>query len=167
MNANDFLKLKMAGTVFAAIAMVGFAPEGLAAEAEYSGTFCLSSKITVLESNPEVTILLTDGTGMQTPDSGFLPWANATVRCTGYYRISGGNRSGRGACRWIDSAGDSFVGEYIDVPGEPGKWTFLAGTGKWKGIQGSGTYKTTARGKPAEQGTGQICNAHSGKYTLP
>lgn len=167
MYVSNNSKLRMAGTVFAMIALVGFAPNALAAETEYSGTFCMSSKVTVLESNPEVTIFITDGTGIQTPDSGFQPWANATVRCTGYYRISGGNRNGKGACRWVDSSGDSFVGEFIDVPGEPGKWTFLAGSGKWKGIQGGGTYKNIARGKPAEQGTGQICNAHSGKYTLP
>ena len=160
-------KLKMASAGFATLALVGFIPGTLAAEAEYSGTFCMSSKVTVLESNPEVTILTTDGTGIATPDSGFQPWANASLRCVGYYRISAGKRTGKGSCRWIDASGDSFVGEFDEVPGEPGKWVFLAGTGKWKGIQGSGTYKTVARGKPAEQGTSQICNVHSGKYTLP
>jgi hypothetical protein len=167
MVARNNSKLKMGATVFATMALVGFAQDVLAVETEYSGTFCISSKVTVLESSPEMTIYIAEGTGIQTPDSGFQPWANATMRCTDYARVSGGKVNSKGACRWVDASGDSFVGEYLNVPGEPGKWTFLAGSGKWKGIQGSGTYKTVARGKPAEQGTGQLCNAHSGKYTLP
>lgn len=167
MNIGTGLKLRMAGVGLATLASVGFAPGSQAAEAEYSGTFCMTSKPTVLESNPDVTTLVFDAWGIQTPNSTFKPWENATMHCVGYMRIMAGKTTARGSCRWVDAAGDTFTGEYEDAPDMPGKWTFLTGTGKWKGIQGSGTYKVVSYGKPAAPGTSQLCREHSGKYILP
>jgi hypothetical protein len=167
MNMRFIPKLKTASAGLAILAVVGLVPCTLAAETEYSGTFCLSSKVTVLESNPEITIYIADGTGITTPGSSTEPFVDATVRCVNYARIVAGARTAWGSCRWVDPSGDTIVGETVDTPGEPGKWTFLAGTGKWKGIQGGGPYKYVTKAKPAQSGTGQLCISHSGKYTLP
>lgn len=167
MNIGTGLKLRMAGAGLATLALVGFVPGAQAVEAEYSGTFCMTSKPTILESNSDVTTLIYESWGIQTPNSTFKPWENATSRCVAYARIMGGKSTVKGSCRWVDSAGDTFTGEYEDAPDMPGKWTFLAGTGKWKGIQGSGTYRTVSRGKPPAPGISQLCQEHSGKYSLP
>ena len=167
MNIGIGLKSRTVGAALATLTLAGFAPGAQATETEYGGTFCMTSKPTVLESNADVTTLIYEGWGIQTPNSTFKPWENATMRCVGYMRIMGGKPTAKGSCRWVDSAGDSFTGEYEDTPDMPGKWIFLAGTGKWKGITGSGTYKTVSYGKPAAPGTSQLCREHSGKYILP
>ena len=167
MNARAGSMLRIACTSFAALTLGGIAPGANATEAEYRGQWCGHFKSTVLESNSEVTTLVTEGWGIETPPYTNPLFTNATLHCAGYTRVLGGKRFQMGSCRWMDGSGDSFVGEYEDQPDMPGKWTFLGGTGKWKGIQGTGTYKTVAYGKPAAPETAQICRVHSGKYTLP
>ena len=167
MNVRSGPKLKIASASFAALTLAGFVPGANATEAEYSGQWCGHFKSTVLESNSEVTTLVTEGWGIETPPYASPLFANATLHCAGYMRVLGGKRFQVGSCKWVDGSGDSFVGEYEERPDIPGKWTFLAGTGKWKGIKGTGTYKSVATGKPAAPGTMQICRVHSGKYTLP
>jgi len=151
----------------AAVVLVAGCFPAWAAESQYSGTFCGHSKATVLQAGPELTLLTSEAWAIQTPESSFKPWANATVHCVGYRRVIQGKATAIGACRWTDSAGDTFTGEYRDVPGEPGLWTFLGGTGKWQGIQGTGTYKLAGIGKPAPDGSTQYCIDHHGTYTLP
>lgn len=167
MNVRFGPKLRIASAGLAIVTLVGFVPGANAAETEYGGSWCMHVKSTVLESNPEVTTLTIEGWGITTPMSTFKPWENATVRCVGYVRIFRGKPTSIGSCRWVDSTGDTFTGEYEQAPDAQGKWTFLSGTGKWKGIQGNGVYKTLNRGKPAAPGTSQLCNEHAGSYTLP
>ena len=156
----------LSGGLFA-LSVLGATGTVGAAETEYSGTWCASAKRTVLESNPDVTVTMIDSLGIQTPNSTFKPWENATVHCMGYYRSMQGKLTQKGACRWTDATGDTFTGEYEGTPDKPPVWTFLAGTGKWKGIKGSGTYRYVTAAKPADSGTLQLCIEHSGKYELP
>ncbi len=151
----------------AALTLAGLVPGAHATEAQYSGQWCGYVKSTVLESNSEVTTLITEGWGIETPPYTTPVFANSTLHCAGYMRVREGKPFALGSCKWVDSSGDSFVGEYEDQPGMEGKWTVLAGTGKWKGIKGTGTYKTVAYGKQAAPGTAQVCRVHSGSYTLP
>lgn len=150
----------------AAMAMMAGASAAGAAGTEYSGTFCGHAKSTLLQAGPELTVLISEFWGIQTPSSTFEPWAHATLRCVGYQQVVRGKVAANGACLWTDSAGDSFTGEYRDTAGQPGQWTFLHGTGKWKGIEGGGTYKRVSGSKPAKDGTVEVCNAHRGTYTL-
>ena len=156
----------LSGVLFALGVLGGTGTVG-AAETEYSGTWCGSAKRIVLESNPDVTVAMFDNVGIQTPNSTFKPWENATVHCMGYSRSMQGKLTQKGACRWTDATGDTFTGEYEQVPDKPPVWTFLAGTGKWKGIKGGGSYRVVSVGKPADSGTVQLCMDHSGKYELP
>ena len=150
----------------AVIALMAAGSPAWAAESQYSGTFCGHAKATVLQASPELTLLMSESWGIQTPESGFKPWANATVHCVGYRRVIQGKATALGACRWTDSTGDTFAGEYRILPDEPSLWTFLGGTGKWKGVQGTGTFKFASMGKPAADGTTQYCTEHQGSYTL-
>lgn len=155
--------------LFAVTAAVSLAASGTlwAAETEYSGTWCGSGKRTVLESNPDVTVAVTDQFGIQTPNSTFKPFENSTTHCMGYARSMQGKLTQKGACRWTDASGDTFTGEFETIPDKLPVWTFLAGTGKWKGIKGGGTFRVVTAAKPAEAGTFQLCMEHSGKYELP
>jgi hypothetical protein len=157
-------------TILAAIALCGaaaFAYPAQAGEAEYGGTFCSHSRTTMVQANPDVTAFDLESWGIQTPDSTFKPWANATNHCTGNVIIVQGKATAHGECLWTDSDGDTFIGTFVDEPGKPGVWTFLGGTGKWKGVTGSGTYQYVSSSKPRPDGTGEGCTTHSGKYTLP
>jgi hypothetical protein len=156
----------LSGGLFA-LSVLGATGTVWAVETEYSGTWCSSLKRTVLESNPEVTVSMTEQWGIQIPNSTFKPWENATAHCMSYARSMQGKVTQKGACRWTDVTGDTFTGEFEAVPDKPPVWNFLAGTGKWKGIKGSGTYRIVAVGKPAENGTLQVCIEHSGRYELP
>ncbi len=132
-----------ARNVLAAITLCGaaaFAYPAQAGETEYGGTFCGHWKSTTVQSSPEVSMFNTEFWGIQTLDSTFKPWANATNHCTDNDIIMQGKMSAHGECLWTDSDGDTFIGTYVDEPGKPGTWTFLGGTGKWKGVTGSGTY---------------------------
>ena len=65
----------------AALALCGataLATSAFAGETEYGGTFCSHSKMTMLQANPDVTAFNVKSWGIQTPDSTFKPWANAT-----------------------------------------------------------------------------------------
>jgi hypothetical protein len=156
----------LCGSVIA-VSALGTSGALCAAETEYSGIWCGSAKRTVLESSPELTLAMFDQFGIQTPGSTFKPWENATTHCMGYARSMQGKLTQKGACRWTDTAGDTFTGEYEALPDRPPVWTFLAGTGKWKGIKGGGTYRVVTAAKPAESGTFQVCMEHSGKFELP
>lgn len=167
MNLSSSPNLKIASASLATLALVGFAPGIFAAESEYSGVWCYSGKGTVVESGPDVTTLMSESWGISTPTGSTQAFERATVHCAGYIRILSGKSTSMGSCRWVDSGGDTFTGEYESAPDMPGKWTFLTGTGKWKGVKGSGAFKFLYTGKPAQPGTSHGCIEHSGKYTLP
>jgi hypothetical protein len=140
----------------------------VATEMEYGGTFCSHSISTMVQAGPDAIALNIEAWGVQTPDSTFKPWANATNHCLVNVTIVQGKTSAHGECLWTDADGDTFLGEHTDVPGKPGGvWTFLAGTGKWKGVTGSGTYQYVSSSKPRPDGTGEGCITHSGKLSLP
>jgi len=150
------------------MALMTFALAAGAAETEYSGTFCSRSRqVEVLQSGPELTASITESWGIQTADSTFEPLKNATVRCIGYAQVRSGKRTSKSTCQWTDAQGDTFTGEAEQVPGKPGAWTFLSGTGKWNGVQGAGTFKVLGVGKRFADGSVALCLTHSGKYTLP
>ncbi len=155
----------------AALAFCGasaLAISAFAGEIEYGGTFCSHSKTTMLQANPDVTAFNLESWGIQTPDSAFKPWANATNHCAGNMVVVQGKSAARGECLWTDADGDTFIGTFVDEPGKPGGvWTFLGGTGKWKGVTGGGTYQYVSSSKPRPDGTGEGCASHSGKYMLP
>ena len=156
--------------ILAAIAVCGAAVSACSAQAgeiEYGGTFCGHWKTTMVQASPETTAFSTEFWGIQTPDSTFKPWANATNHCLDNDVIMQGKTSAHGECLWTDADGDTFIGTYVDEPGKPGDWTFLGGTGKWKGVTGSGTYQHVSGGPPRPDGTGEGCTTHSGKYVLP
>ncbi len=46
-------------------------------------------------------------------------------------------------------------------------WTFLGGAGTWKGVTGTGTWTMAGAGKPAADGSIDICIDMSGKWVLP
>jgi len=143
-----------------------------AAETAYSGTFCGHTKTTMLQANSDATVFQFESWNIQTPDSGFKPWENASNHCIAYYRITQGKATAIGSCLWTDSDGDTFIGELSQAPDRANVWTFLAGTGKWKGITGGGTWQRVAAGKNGADGSGagcisHSCISHSGKYTLP
>ncbi len=156
--------------IFAAFALcsaAALASPALAGETEYSGTFCSHSKTTMLQASPEITAVNVETWGIQTPDSTFKPWANATNHCVGILLITQGKATGSGQCLWTDADGDAFIGTWVDEAGKPGAWTFHGGTGKWKGVTGAGKYQYVSMSKPRPDGTGETCISHKGKYTLP
>jgi hypothetical protein len=156
--------------MIAAFALCGaavLAGPALAGETEYGGTFCSHSTTTMLQANPDMTAFELESWGIQTPDSAFKPWANATNHCMGNIAVVQGKMSAHGECLWTDADGDTFIGSFLDEPGKPGAWAFLGGTGKWKGVAGGGTYQYVSSTKPRTDGTGEGCTSHSGKYTLP
>ncbi len=116
--------------LLAIFALAALVPTAWAAEAEYSGIFCAHVKRTVLESSPDLTVFMTESWGISTPGSTTKAWENSTVHCLSYVRVMGGKRSAKGSCRWTDTTGDTFIGEFEDVPDKPGAWTFMGGTGK-------------------------------------
>jgi hypothetical protein len=139
-----------------------------AVESEYNATWCGTAKNTVLESGPDMMLFSQESWGIMTPTSKANdPFQDATTHCVGYVRILYGKTTAMGSCRWTDNTGDTFVGEFEDVPGKPDMWTFLAGKGKWKGIHGGGTGRVVGAGKPAQSDTSQVCTEVSGKYKLP
>ncbi len=153
-------------TAFALCGAAALAGPAQAGETEYGGTFCGHWKSMTVQSSPEVSAFNTEFWGIQTPDSTFKPWANATNHCMENDIIMQGKMSAHGECLWTDADGDTFIGTYVDEPGKPGTWTFLGGTGKWKGVTGSVTYQHVSSSKPRPDGTGEGCTTHSGKYTL-
>ena len=158
-------KLIASSAAIAAAMLVGVAAQ--AGETQYGGTFCSHLKATTLQANPDVTALNFETWGIQTPDSAFKPWSNATNHCAGNMVVMQGKSAARGECLWTDADGDTFIGSFVDEPGKPsGVWTFLGGTGKWKGVSGSGTYQYVSSSQRAD-GTGEGCTTHSGTYTLP
>jgi hypothetical protein len=158
----------MMTAALAALFAAAAAPPAQAGETEYGGTFCSHSKSAMLQAGPDVTALNFETWGIQTPDSPFKPWANATNRCAGNMVVTQGKAAARGECLWTDADGDTFIGSFVDEPGKPvGVWTFLGGTGKWKGVSGSGTYQYVSSSPPRADGTGEGCTTHSGRYTLP
>ena len=81
----------------AALALCGataLATSAFAGEIEYGGTFCSHSKTTMLQANPDVTAFNLESWGIQTPDSAFKPWANATNHCAGNMIVVQGKVSG-------------------------------------------------------------------------
>lgn len=161
--------MKTTNSIIAA-AVIGMATApaaAAAAEMEYSGTFCNHSISTMVQAGPDAVALQIEAWGIQTSDSTFKPWANATNHCLGDILILQGKMSGHGVCLWTDADGDTFLGEWTDAPSKPGAWNFLGGTGKWKGVTGSGTYQYVSSSKPRPDGTGEGCTTHSGKLTLP
>lgn len=150
-----------------AMAMMAGASAAVAAGTEYGGTACGHTKLTLLQAGPELTVLVSQFWGVQTPSSTFEPWANATLRCVSYRQILQGKVAANGACQWTDAEGDTFTGETREATGQPGQWTFLHGTGKWKGIQGDGTWKVVSSSRPAKDGTVEFCFSHKGMYVLP
>ncbi len=159
-------KLLLTSALAALVASV-LATSALAGETDYGGTFCGHWKSMMVQASPEVSAFNTEFWGVQTPDSGFKLWANATNHCMENDIIIQGKMSAHGECLWTDADGDTFIGTYVDEPGKPGVWTFLGGTGKWKGVTGGGTYQHVSSSKPRPDGTGEGCTTHSGKYTLP
>ncbi|HET7344218.1 MAG TPA: hypothetical protein VFL90_22325 [Methylomirabilota bacterium] len=149
------------------MALLALAVTASAADLEYSGTFCGHARNTVLYAGPDLTVVTWESWGIQTPESTFEPWKNASVRCVGYGRVADGKMTSTGSCLWTDSTGDTFIGEFQGVPDKPGVWRFLSGTGKWKGITGGGQYQPVSRGKNFADATAATCTTHSGKYTLP
>jgi hypothetical protein len=158
------LLISVAATLLGGSALTLAAQAG---DTEYGGTFCGHWKSTTVQSSPDVSVLNTEFWGVQTPDSTFKPWANATNHCTENDIIMQGKMSAHGECIWTDADGDTFIGTFLDEPGKPGVWTFVGGGGKWKGVTGSGTYQHVSASKPRPDGTGEGCTTHSGKYTLP
>jgi hypothetical protein len=138
-----------------------------AAETEYSGMFCGHAKTTMLQASDDATVFQVESWNIQTPDSGFKPWENASNHCIAYYRIMQGKATAIGSCLWTDSGGDTFIGELSVAPDIANGWTFLAGASKWKGITGGGTWQMVATGKNGADGSGTSCISHNGKYTLP
>ena len=134
-----------------AVAMALGAGTAFAADIQYGGTWCGHSTATVLVAGPELTVLSTETWAIETPGSSKPEvLENAAVHCVGYLRILNGKSWGKSACHFTNAAGDTLTGEAVSEPDQPGKWTFLAGTGIWKGIQGGGTYKIVSRGKPTK-----------------
>jgi len=149
------------------VALLATASAAFAADTEYKGTWCGHSRATVLVSSPELTVLGSETWAIEIPGSIPKTLESATVRCVGYTRVMQGKATSTSACRFTDSTGDTFTGEAQQVPDKPNVWTFLGGTGKWKGVQGTGTYQFVSRGKPAADGSSQLCLQHTGTYTLP
>jgi hypothetical protein len=151
-----------------AMALLVFAVSAWAAEAEYGGIYCAHQKrTTVIQQSPELTIFTAESWGIQTAESTFAPWKFSAVHCTNLVRIVNKARSSSGSCLWTDVDGDTMTGSSDQVPGQPGQWTFLGGTGKWQGIKGGGTYKLVGAAKPFPDETVAYCVQISGKYTLP
>lgn len=150
-----------------AVALALAAGTAVAAEVQYGGMWCGHSKGKVLVAGPELVVVSTETWAIETPGAS-RPAAleNAAVHCVGYLRIAKGKTWSTSACHFTNAAGDTFTGEAVSKPGEPGRWTFLHGTGKWKGIEGGGTYQVVSRGKPAG-GESALCLKHSGTYTVP
>jgi len=161
------MKARILLTVFALCGATALAASAQAGEIEYGGTFCSHSRTTILQASPDVTAFDVESWGIQTPDSTFKPWANATNHCAGNILVVQGKASSHGECLWTDSDGDTFIGTFADDAGKPGTWTFVGGTGKWKGVSGGGAYQYVSSSKPRPDGTGEGCTSHSGKYLLP
>ena len=153
--------------VAAMLAGAALAAQARAGQTEYSGTFCARFVTTMIQAGPDITALNMESWGVQTPDSAFKPWANATNHCVGNLLILDGKPTERGQCVWTDSDGDTFIGSFLGEAGKPGSWTFLGGTGKWKGVSGGGVYQHVSSSKPRADGTGEGCTTHSGRYALP
>lgn len=151
-----------------AVALAAAATAAYPAETEYKGLWCGHTKINMLVSSPELTAYTTETWAIEIPGAS-VPKAleSATVHCVGYTRVAQGKPTAVSTCRFTDTTGDIFAGEATQVPDKPNAWTFLTGTGKWKGVQGTGTYQYVSRGKPAADGTVELCLQHSGRYTVP
>lgn len=157
------MRLRLARAGLAA----ALAVSGTAVAAEYGGQWCGHSKINLLVARPGLVVLSSETWGMETPGASKpKTWENAAVHCVGYVRIVKGKAWSTAGCNFTDSTGDTFAGEAVSEPDQPGRWTFLGGTGKWKGVQGGGHFKIVSRGKPAK-GSTALCLKHSGTYTLP
>jgi hypothetical protein len=150
-----------------AIALVAAVATVPAAESEYRLNACGRSTSITLESSPNLTVFSNEFWYVIAPPAIPKVFENNTAHCVSYNRITNGKATGMGSCRWTDPDGDTFIGEFVDVPDKPGVWTFLSGTGKWKGISGNGTYQVSAYGKPAADGSVGFCVLLTGNYALP
>lgn len=166
---RGFFSLRFAGfaLIAAAIFVAVFAGAAWAMEVEYGGTFCGHSKQTMLQSSPELKVFVSEAWAIEVPSSGADPWQKFSTHCLSINLAEKGKRTSKGSCLWTSPEGDTFIGEYENVPGQPGTWTFLSGTGKFAGVRGQGTFKILYGTKPFADQTGAFCAAHQGKYTLP
>jgi hypothetical protein len=151
-------------TILAAIALL-LTFHGSAAAGEYDITNCSSATITPVTSGQDLTILLVDAKGIARASADKKAFDNNSFHCVSLMRMYRGQRSGNGACRFVDPDGDAVVGEMVLGPSD-GTWTFLEGTGKWKGIKGGGNFVSITSAKPIAAGTTQGCGRATGKYEI-
>jgi hypothetical protein len=152
--------------IFLGIVLMGFAPSLWATAIKYDYVACVNAKITPLVKAPDFIGFNVESWGI-VASSTTKEMENATTHCMGYGRVMGGKQAGQGVCKWTDTAGNTFVGQYdVTAPGE-GTWTFLTGTGRFKGAHGGGHWKVVAQGKPIDAGTVQNCRRDWGSYTSP
>ena len=147
------------------VAAVPFAMNDGAAAEQYDLTNCSSATITPIATGQDLTAFVVDAKGIARSSADKKAFDNNSFHCVTLVKMSGGQRSGHGICRFLDPDGDAVVGEQVLGPTD-GNWTFLEGTGKWKGIKGGGKFSTITSAKPIVAGTGQGCGRATGSYEI-
>ena len=151
---------------FAAIAVAALVQGALAAEVPYDFVACSHGRRIALEANADIVSFGIESWGVVASSTTSF-WEKASTHCVGYIRLASGKPIGKGTCKWVESGGDTAVGEW-EYPnnGDP-TWTWLSGTGKLQGISGGGTFREMFSAKPADPATSAGCRRDWGKYNLP
>ena len=152
-------------SIWMAAALLVPAAAAFAADVTYDFVACTHSRRNPLEQLADFAAYGVESWGT-VASSTTREWENASTRCVGYVRETGGAPYGKGTCKWFTAGGDTAVGEF-EFDHASAKFTWLAGTGKLKGIQGGGTFRYLSMAKPAEPGTSQSCRRDWGSYRVP
>jgi len=155
-------------TAVAALLVSATGPPAQAGETDYTGLVaCGHYTVSILTAGPDVSAFSNEWWAIVPPNNPVKALENATLHCKYFTHVSQGKPTSLGACSWTDAQGDTLIGETRMEPDKAPVWTFLSGTGKWKGITGTGTWAPASAGKPAPDGSVEICVDMSGKWTLP
>jgi hypothetical protein len=157
-------RLLAALTILGAIAVL-LTFYGSAAAEDYDITNCSSTTITPIASGQDLTAFVADSKGITRASPEKKAFDNNSFHCVSLVRLTRGQRSGSGFCRFVDPDGDSVVGDMVLGPTD-GTWTFAEGTGKWKGIKGGGKFVGITSAKPSVPGTAQAGSRATGNYEI-
>jgi hypothetical protein len=126
---------------------------------------CGDGTTSVIVSTPELTIMSTEGRGINLDNLASKAFDNMTYHAVGVFKIEGGKLTGTLYAKYMEPSDDFFIVEISQV-GMERDWKFLYGTGKWKGVTGGGKAFPFTKGKPISPGTRQGCTKITGTYEL-
>jgi hypothetical protein len=127
---------------------------------------CADATTPTIVSTPELTAFGYEGRGINLDNLATKTFDNMTVHTVAVFKVESGKLTGTMYVKYMDSSGDFFVVEVIQV-GMERDWKFLYGNGKWKGITGAGKSYPFTKAKPIVPNTSQSCTKIVGTYELP